>query len=116
MRLSELLAALPKVSVQAGGADPDISLVTADSRRVVPGALFVAVRGDHFDGHDFIPQAIEKGAAAIVAEGPITPAPSTPSTTGETIAPDAKRSGGGERGRGVIVPDSRAALDRKSGG
>ena len=110
MRLSELLAALPKVSVQAGGADPDISLVTADSRRVVPGALFVAVRGDHFDGHDFIPQAIEKGAAAIVAEGPLTPAPSPPSTTGETIAPDAKRSGGGERVRGVIVPDSRAAL------
>ena len=43
-----------------------MTYVTADSRRVTPGALFVAVPGGIFDGHDFIPQAIEKGAIAVV--------------------------------------------------
>jgi UDP-N-acetylmuramoyl-L-alanyl-D-glutamate--2,6-diaminopimelate ligase len=49
-------------------AKTEIGLVTADSRQVVPGALFVAVRGLIADGHDFIDQAIRKGASAIVAE------------------------------------------------
>ncbi len=43
-----------------------MTCVTADSRQVKPGALFVAVPGRIFDGHDFIPQAIEKGAIAVV--------------------------------------------------
>jgi len=42
--------------------------IAHDSRKVVPGALFVAVRGFHSDGHQFIPQAIRLGAIAIVAE------------------------------------------------
>lgn len=41
---------------------------TADSRRVRPGMGFAAVRGTLADGHDFIPAALEKGAALIVAE------------------------------------------------
>ena len=39
---------------------------TFDSRKVKPGMLFVALKGDKADGHDYIPQAIEKGAAGIV--------------------------------------------------
>jgi UDP-N-acetylmuramoyl-L-alanyl-D-glutamate--2,6-diaminopimelate ligase len=70
MRLSALLSALPQISARAGDADPEISLITADSRQVVPGALFVATRGDNVDGHTFIPQALEKGAAAIVGDLP----------------------------------------------
>ncbi len=42
--------------------------ITADSRRIIPGFLFVAVRGKTVDGHDFIPQALAKGAKAIVGE------------------------------------------------
>ena len=48
--------------------DAEVLLVTADSRQVRPGALFVAVRGVAVDGHRFIDRAIEGGASVIVAE------------------------------------------------
>jgi UDP-N-acetylmuramoyl-L-alanyl-D-glutamate--2,6-diaminopimelate ligase len=68
MRLSALLAALPTPPSPAPAADPDIAAITADSRQVQPGTLFVAVRGEHSDGHRFIPAALAQGAAAVVAE------------------------------------------------
>lgn len=40
--------------------------ICIDSRQVKPGNLFIAIRGEHFDGHDFIANAIEQGAAALV--------------------------------------------------
>jgi UDP-N-acetylmuramoyl-L-alanyl-D-glutamate--2,6-diaminopimelate ligase len=43
-----------------------ITNIVSDSRQVTPGCLFVAVRGNNFDGHRFIPEVIAKGAAAIV--------------------------------------------------
>ena len=46
----------------------DFTLITADSRKVIPGALFVAVRGYASDGHQYIAQAIEKGATGIICE------------------------------------------------
>jgi UDP-N-acetylmuramoyl-L-alanyl-D-glutamate--2,6-diaminopimelate ligase len=46
--------------------DVEITSVTADSRLVKPGALFVAVPGTAMDGAKFIPQAREKGAAAVI--------------------------------------------------
>ena len=52
-------------------ADPLISAVTADSRRVAPGALFVALPGTRTDGRSFVPAAVEAGAAAILAAEPI---------------------------------------------
>ena len=45
-----------------------VSLLTADSREVSPGALFVAVKGSTQDGHQYVPAAIEQGARAVVAE------------------------------------------------
>ncbi|HPO13047.1 MAG TPA: UDP-N-acetylmuramoyl-L-alanyl-D-glutamate--2,6-diaminopimelate ligase [Candidatus Hydrogenedentes bacterium] len=45
-----------------------IGLVTEDSRRVKHGALFVAVRGEHTDGHDFAAQAVSGGACAILGD------------------------------------------------
>ena len=39
---------------------------TFDSREVRPGMLFVALKGEKADGHDYIPQALAKGAAGIV--------------------------------------------------
>ena len=57
--IRELRGALPPDTV--------ISAVTADSRAVGAGSLFVAVRGVAVDGHKFIPKAIEAGASVIVA-------------------------------------------------
>jgi UDP-N-acetylmuramoyl-L-alanyl-D-glutamate--2,6-diaminopimelate ligase len=50
------------------GRDVELSAVTYDSRRVVNGAVFVALRGLKADGVDFVPQAIARGAALVVAE------------------------------------------------
>ncbi len=54
-----------------GNAVAEIDAVCTDSRALKPGALFVALRGEKFDGHDFIRQAAESGAAgAVVEEAP----------------------------------------------
>jgi UDP-N-acetylmuramoyl-tripeptide--D-alanyl-D-alanine ligase len=42
--------------------------VTTDSRALAPGDLFVALKGERFDGHSFVPQAFERGAAAALIE------------------------------------------------
>ena len=42
--------------------------VQTDSRKLTPGALFVALRGERFDAHDFFPQAAASGAVALLAE------------------------------------------------
>lgn len=44
--------------------------VTTDSRDIKPGDLFIALRGEHFDGHAFVAQALEAGAVAAVVETP----------------------------------------------
>jgi UDP-N-acetylmuramoyl-tripeptide--D-alanyl-D-alanine ligase len=50
------------------GANVVFTRVTTDSRSLAPGDLFVALRGERFDGHDFVPAALRSGAvAAIVA-------------------------------------------------
>ena len=42
--------------------------IVTDSRKVTPGCLFVAIRGERTDGHKFIQQVTEAGAAAVLAE------------------------------------------------
>lgn len=51
-----------------GPRDVTIYGISTDSRRIKKGDLFVAVTGEHFDGHKFIPDAILKGAKAVVGE------------------------------------------------
>lgn len=52
----------------AGNPDISISSVTADSRQIRPGCLFVAIKGLTTDGHTYIDQAIADGATAIICE------------------------------------------------
>jgi len=86
MRLSALLAGF---HITPAHADPDITGITEDSRRVGPGMLFVAVPGTSLDGHAYIADAVTRGAAAVVAE----------------------RTGAIPQGVPVVrVPSSRAAL------
>lgn len=61
-----LLQTLPSYRCTHSVLDRSISQVTADSRQVRPGALFVAVEGATTDGHRHIPDAIARGAAAVV--------------------------------------------------
>jgi UDP-N-acetylmuramoyl-L-alanyl-D-glutamate--2,6-diaminopimelate ligase len=51
-----------------GSENTGITAITADSRSVVPGAMFVAVKGTRTDGHAYIDKAIEAGAAIVICE------------------------------------------------
>ena len=56
----------------SGSPDRVCHSVSIDSRTIEPGALFIALRGDRFDGHDFVPEALRQGAAAaLVARLPL---------------------------------------------
>ena len=52
----------------SGSMDTEIKAITADSRKVTPGTMFIAVKGFASDGHDYIAPAIGNGASAIVYE------------------------------------------------
>jgi UDP-N-acetylmuramoyl-L-alanyl-D-glutamate--2,6-diaminopimelate ligase len=51
-----------------GSGDPVIGGLSEDSRKIGPGMLFVAVRGAALDGHDYVADAVARGAVAVVAE------------------------------------------------
>ncbi len=65
--LSDILEGLAFTELQ-GSADTEISAVVFDSRKVVPGSLFVAIKGTAVDGHDYIDKAIKDGAVAVICE------------------------------------------------
>ena len=67
MILEELLKNIEVKSI-AGSANVDIKDVDIDSRKVVAGHLFVAIKGTQTDGHQYIKKAIELGASAILCE------------------------------------------------
>lgn len=54
-----------------GDVDPIVTDVTHDSRQVVPGSLFLAVRGSHTDGHEYLPDVVAAGAVAAVVSDPV---------------------------------------------
>ncbi|HET7619491.1 MAG TPA: Mur ligase domain-containing protein, partial [Vicinamibacterales bacterium] len=96
MTLRDLLQTIAPLRAPASGGElPDavggeeVRAVAYDSRRASPGSVFVALRGEHADGAAFAPQAIAKGAIAVVAE---------------TAAPDAIRV------PWLQVTDARAAI------
>jgi UDP-N-acetylmuramoyl-L-alanyl-D-glutamate--2,6-diaminopimelate ligase len=67
MQLKTLAAAIPVRQI-IGKLDRPVESIAYDSRRVQKNGVFVAMRGENRDGHEFIGQAIEKGASVIVAE------------------------------------------------
>ncbi|MEJ5359458.1 MAG: UDP-N-acetylmuramoyl-L-alanyl-D-glutamate--2,6-diaminopimelate ligase [Desulfobacterales bacterium] len=69
MRLSPLIARLAPLAVSGlSGEGPEIGSLHCRAQETLPGGLFVAVRGTATDGHRFIPEALARGAAAVVAE------------------------------------------------
>ena len=65
MILAEIIKGT-QAAILHGSAGTEIRSICSDSRKVTPGALFLAVKGFGADGHDYIPSALEKGAAAVV--------------------------------------------------
>ena len=96
MKLSEIIENAGVVRV-VGTPDREIVSITADSRKVVPGSLFIAVKGFASDGHAYIASALEKGAAAILFDNP-------EALSGERVADTA------EPATWVQVGNSRHAL------
>ena len=88
---ADLLEALPDKTV-LGAVPPALRGLAYDSRKVAPGELFVAIPGLKQDGRRFIADALGRGAAAVVFDGP------------DVLA-------GSETGR-VLVPSAREALAR----
>src|SRR5947199_9979575 len=87
MQLKTLAAALSPRQV-IGPLDRVVESIAYDSRRVQRNGLFVALRGEKSDGHQFIEQAVEKGATVIVTEQEIQ----------------------SPRATGIVVENTRAAL------
>lgn len=48
----------------------EIFSVSTDTRKIEPGSLFIPIKGERFDGHDFIEKALQLGAAAVLSERP----------------------------------------------
>lgn len=88
------ISILPTVLMHIGG-DPEVGGITADSRRVRPGDLFVAIPGVSVDGHLYIPQALAAGAVAVVGEKAPQEMPDLPwGKFAYTQVPDAREAWG----------------------
>jgi UDP-N-acetylmuramoyl-L-alanyl-D-glutamate--2,6-diaminopimelate ligase len=88
MRLPQLVQALVRDGLSHATPVPDLPIVgvSADSRAIAPGMLYVAVRGSQADGHRFVPEAIARGAAAVVVES------AQGSAVPEVLVQDGRRS------------------------
>ncbi len=72
MRLEYLLSHLTQVLFCPTITEEiEVTGIEYDSRQVKPGNVFCAIPGEHFDGHDFIQQAIDRGCCAVVSEKPL---------------------------------------------
>ncbi len=71
--LDELMAATGGVLTQRSGSCHNFTGVSTDSRRINPGNIFIAIKGERFNGHDFLGAAIQLGAAALIVmdDGPV---------------------------------------------
>ncbi|MGS0686950.1 UDP-N-acetylmuramoyl-tripeptide--D-alanyl-D-alanine ligase [Nakamurella sp. GG22] len=77
MTLAEVAAAVG-IPAPANGADVVVRSVEFDTRRVTPGALFVALVGEKSDGHTFAAAAAAAGAVAVLGSAPIDPGSDLP--------------------------------------
>jgi UDP-N-acetylmuramoyl-tripeptide--D-alanyl-D-alanine ligase len=69
LHLADVLAATGgRLAAGRAAGETAFTGVSIDSRTIPPGALFVAVRGPRFDGHDFLAQAASRGALAVLVE------------------------------------------------
>ena len=115
MKLRELLSEIPHRLI-SGEEETEITSIVYDSRKVKPGSLFVCLTGFLTDGHEYIRQALEQGAVAVMAEREVEPR-AFPVTKEEKPGafPVIKEEKPGEEPAGGVaavlqVPDTREAL------
>jgi UDP-N-acetylmuramoyl-L-alanyl-D-glutamate--2,6-diaminopimelate ligase len=89
MRETARLVAILEGARVTGSLPSSVDAVTSDSRSVRPGTLFVALRGERADGHDFVRDAVARGASVVVVDALAGAAPA-----GAAV---------------VVVPDTRIA-------
>jgi UDP-N-acetylmuramoyl-L-alanyl-D-glutamate--2,6-diaminopimelate ligase len=70
VKLVELLSVLPDSSFPSTARDLEVTGVSADSRTLLPGQIFVAIHGEKADGREFAGQAADRGAVAVVSDRP----------------------------------------------
>ena len=87
MTLSELARAVGSQEVHGDGRI-GLSSVSTDTRTLMPGALFVALRGERFEGHDYVGTAREQGAVAALVERRVDV------DLPQVVVPDSKRAFG----------------------
>lgn len=87
MNLDTLVGALDQKEIR-GTIDLDITLITFDSRQARPGALFVAIPGTRRDAHAYVPDAVARGATAIIVEREQT----LPSNVTQVIVPESRKA------------------------
>ncbi|SNS21673.1 UDP-N-acetylmuramoyl-tripeptide--D-alanyl-D-alanine ligase [Noviherbaspirillum humi] len=87
---SSLAELQPHIAGAAMTADAAFEGVSTDSRTAAAGSLFVALRGERFDAHDFLDEVVARGVAAVVVDRPMP----------------------GLKAPALVVPDTRAALGR----
>ncbi len=68
MNLGQLLNSVDVIHVSGSAETKEIESIEIDSRKVKEKSIFVAIKGFNVDGHDYIPEAISRGAAAVVIE------------------------------------------------
>jgi UDP-N-acetylmuramoyl-L-alanyl-D-glutamate--2,6-diaminopimelate ligase len=68
MKLKQLIKVLDTVQIDSIMKDFEVKGISCDSQKVYPDYVFVAIKGSRQDGHQFIQEAIEKGAKAIIVE------------------------------------------------
>ena len=71
MKLRELLHGL-NLTTSTGSLDMDITGIVSDNRKVKQGNIFVCYQGISVDSHSFVADALQRGAAAVVGEKPVT--------------------------------------------
>ena len=69
MLVEKKLSKIAKVAdAKLIGKDLGFNKISTDTRTIKKGDIFLALKGENFDGHDFIETAIEKGASSIISE------------------------------------------------
>jgi UDP-N-acetylmuramoyl-L-alanyl-D-glutamate--2,6-diaminopimelate ligase len=93
--LQELISSLDSMKIE-GNLQCEVVSITEDSRQVKPGSVFVAIKGEHQDGHQFVTQAQIQGAVGVVVE--------------EDVIGGLESSQGGKSSAVIRVKNSRKTL------